>query len=163
VADRHPALHPGRCARVEVDGQAIGHVGELHPKWRQAYDLPQAPVLFELDLDAVLDTPVPSFAPVSRQQVVVRDLALVVHDAVGHDALMDSLAKDADGLIRSTTLFDVYKPDKPGSGLAADERSLAVRLELLDFDNTLTDERIDNAVAAAVARVQAAFGARLRA
>jgi phenylalanyl-tRNA synthetase beta subunit len=38
-------------------------VGELHPKWRQAYDLPQAPVLFELDLDAVLDTPVPSFAP----------------------------------------------------------------------------------------------------
>ena len=46
VADTHPALHPGRCARVEVDGRAIGHVGELHPKWRLAYELPQAPVLF---------------------------------------------------------------------------------------------------------------------
>jgi phenylalanyl-tRNA synthetase beta chain len=163
VADQHPALHPGRCARIELDGRAIGHAGELHPKWRQAYELPQAPVLFELDLDAVLDTPVPAFAPVSRQQAVVRDLALVVRDAVGHDALMAVLAQDTEGLVRSTTLFDVYKPDKPVAGLAADERSLAVRLELLDFDNTLTDERIDNAVAAAVARVHAAFGARLRA
>jgi phenylalanyl-tRNA synthetase beta chain len=162
-AAAHPALHPGRCARVELQGRAIGHVGELHPKWRQAYELPHAPVLFELDLDAVLDTPVPSYSPVSRQQAVVRDLALVVADGVSHDALMSSLAADADGLIRSTTLFDVYKPDKPVPGLADSERSLAVRLELLDFDNTLTDERIDNAMAAAVARVQAAFGARLRA
>ena len=162
VADTHPALHPGRCARVEVDGKVIGHVGELHPQWRQAYELPQAPMLFELDLDAVLDTPVPQFAPVSRQQAVVRDLALVVADGVAHDALMAALSADAQGLIRNATLFDVYKPAQPVPGIGEHERSLAVRLELLDFDNTLTDERIDNAVAAAVGRVQAAFGARLR-
>jgi phenylalanyl-tRNA synthetase beta chain len=162
VADTHPALHPGRCARVEVDGQAIGHIGELHPRWRQAYDLPQAPVLFELDLDAVLTRPVPVFQPVSRQQAVLRDLALVVADGVAHDALMASLKADEQGLVRSATLFDVYKPEKPVAGIGAHERSLAVRLELLDFDNTLTDERIDAAVAAAVARVQQAFGARLR-
>jgi phenylalanyl-tRNA synthetase beta chain len=82
---------------------------------------------------------------------------------VPHDALMDCLRADAEGLIRSTTLFDVYKPERPVPGLAANERSLAVRLDLLDFANTLTDERIDNAVAAAVARAHAAFGARLRA
>jgi phenylalanyl-tRNA synthetase beta chain len=162
VADSHPAMHPGRCARVEVGGRTIGHVGELHPKWRQAYELPQAPVLFELDLDAALETPVPVFTPVSRQQPVLRDLALVVADGVAHDALMAALAADEQGLIRSTTLFDVYKPAKPVPGIGEHERSLAVRLELLDFDNTLTDERIDNAVAAAVERVQTAFGARLR-
>jgi phenylalanyl-tRNA synthetase beta chain len=163
VADEHPALHPGRCARVEVHGKAIGHVGELHPRWRQAYELPQAPVLFELDLDAVLEAPVPVYGAVSRQQAVVRDLALVVADGVAHDALMAALAADEQGLIRAATLFDVYKPAKPVPGIGEHERSLAVRLELLDFDNTLTDERIDNAVAAAVGRVHAAFGARLRA
>ena len=162
VADQHPALHPGRCARVELDGRAIGHVGELHPKWRQAYELPQAPVLFELDLEAVLNGVVPAFSPVSRQQAAVRDVALVVADRVSHDELVGRLLDDPEGLIRSATLFDVYKPEKAQPGIAADERSLAVRLELLDFDTTLTDERIENAKAAAVARVQAAFGARLR-
>ncbi len=163
VPDEHPALHPGRCARVELNGQAIGHIGELHPRWRQTYELPQAPMLAELDLDAVLAAAVPVFQTVSRQQAVQRDLALVVADGVAHDALMACLADDPQQLIRSATLFDVYKPAQPVAGIGSHERSLAVRLELLDFDNTLTDERIDNVQAAAVARVQAAFGARLRA
>jgi phenylalanyl-tRNA synthetase beta chain len=159
----HPALHPGRCARVELQGAEIGVIGELHPQWRQAYELPHAPVIFELDLQAVLESSVPMFSPVSRQQVVVRDLALVVADGVSHDALIACLTADEGGLIRSATLFDVYKPTQPVAGMADHERSLAIRLELLDFDNTLTDERIDNAQAAALARAQAAFGARLRA
>src|SRR5690606_37075512 len=50
----HPAMHPGRCARVLVEGRAIGYVGELHPQWRQSWELAQAPILFELELDAVL-------------------------------------------------------------------------------------------------------------
>jgi phenylalanyl-tRNA synthetase beta chain len=53
-ARRAPRLHPGRCARVLLDGKAVGWVGELHPRWRQGYELPQAPVMFELDLDALL-------------------------------------------------------------------------------------------------------------
>jgi phenylalanyl-tRNA synthetase beta chain len=47
--------------------------------------------------------------------------------------------------------------------MAVGERSLAVRLELLDFEATLTEDRIESVVAAAVARVAQAFGARLRA
>jgi phenylalanyl-tRNA synthetase beta chain len=163
IAAEHPALHPGRCARVELDGQPIGHIGELHPRWRQAYELPQAPLLAELDLDGVLNGAVPAFEPVSRQQAVQRDLALVVADGVAHDALIACLMNDPERLVRNATLFDVYKPAQPAPGIADHERSLAVRLELLDFDNTLTEERIDNAQAAAVARVQSAFGARLRA
>jgi phenylalanyl-tRNA synthetase beta chain len=159
----HPALHPGRCARVVVDGVAIGFVGELHPRWRQAYELPAAPVLFELDLAAVQQRPVPVFSPVPRQQPVLRDLALVLRDDVPHDALMDQLRADPAGLIRSATLFDLYKPATPSAGLQAGERSMAVRLELLDAGATLTDERIDATVAAALGRAQSAFGARLRA
>jgi phenylalanyl-tRNA synthetase beta chain len=151
----HPAMHPGRCAAVHVAGRPIGVVGELHPRWRQAYELPHAPMLFELELDAVLSLAVPQYAGLPRQQPALRDLALVVGDAVSHDALLGALGNDPARLVRHATLFDVYR-------LSAGERSLAIRLELLDDEATLTDDRIEAAVTAAVARAQAACGARLR-
>jgi len=161
--DTHPALHPGRCARVESDGRVLGHVGELHPKWRQAYDLPSAPILFELALDTVLSRSLPSFQPLPRQQQALRDVALVVGEQVTHEALVQALKADPAGLVRGATLFDIYKPVQAQAGMAADERSLAVRLELLDDEATLTDERIERAVSAAVQRAAQACGARLRA
>ena len=167
VPATHAAMHPGRCAAVMLGDRLIGHVGELHPRWRQAYELPTfqglAPVLFELDLDAVLDRPAPEFKPVSKQQPVSRDLALVVKDEVTHDALIAALQADPAGLVRSATLFDVYKPAVVVAGMTAGERSMAVRLELLDFEATLTEDRIEGAVAQAVARVAQALGGRLRA
>jgi phenylalanyl-tRNA synthetase beta chain len=162
VPAEHPALHPGRCARVELDGRSIGHVGELHPRWRQAYELPQAPVLFEVDLDALVAMPVPQLVPLPRQQSAWRDVALVLRHDVPHAALAERLCDDASGLIRGATLFDLYHPATPTPGIAAGERSLAYRLELRDDQATLTDERIEAAVAAAVGRAQVAFGARLR-
>jgi phenylalanyl-tRNA synthetase beta chain len=163
VAAEHPAMHPGRCAAVIVDGQVIGHVGEFHPRWRQAYDLPTAPIVFELDLAGVQARGVPQAAALPRQQAARRDLALVVQDSVRHDALMAALRDDASGLVRSATLFDVYRPKAGAADFATGERSLAVRLELLSDDATLTDEVIDAAVASAIARATAACGARLRA
>ena len=160
--DTHPALHPGRCARVESGGRFCGHVGELHPQWRQAYDLPSAPIVFELQLDAVLNRPVPAFHPLPRQQSALRDVALVVGETVPHEALVAALRADPAGLVRAATLFDIYKPAQPQPGLREDERSLAVRLELLDDAATLTDERIEAAVSAAVQRAAEACGARLR-
>ncbi len=163
TAASHPALHPGRCAALWLDDLLVGHVGELHPQWRQAYELPHAPVLFELDLAAVLERPVPAFQPVSRQQPVQRDVALVVGEQVAHDALVATLKADPSNLIRSVTLFDIYKPAAGAAGFAEGERSLALRLELLAFDSTLTEEQIQGVVEQAVARAQAAHGARLRA
>ncbi len=162
VADTHSALHPGRCARIELDGRAIGHVGELHPQWRQTYELPHAAVLFELDLAAVLSRELPQARPVPRHPSASRDIALVLRDGVGHDALVQLLAQDPSGLVRAVKLFDVYRPVQPAGDIAAGERSLALRLELLDDQANLTDERIDAAVAAAVQRAKEAFGARLR-
>jgi phenylalanyl-tRNA synthetase beta chain len=159
----HPALHPGRSARVIVDGRAIGVIGELHPRWRQAYELPQAPMLFELDLAAVLQQPVPSFLPITRHPSAWRDLALVVPESATHDGLMAALQSDPSGLVRSATLFDVYRPGAAATDMRAGERSMAVRIELLDAAATLTEDRIDAAVAAALTRVAQAQGARLRA
>uniref|UniRef100_UPI0035635A92 phenylalanine--tRNA ligase subunit beta n=1 Tax=Hydrogenophaga sp. TaxID=1904254 RepID=UPI0035635A92 len=90
-AAEHPAMHPGRCAGIWLQGRCVGHVGELHPRWRQAYDLTHAPVVFELDFDAVQSRPVPVFQSVSRHQAVERDLAIVVKESVTHAAVMEAV------------------------------------------------------------------------
>ena len=166
VADTHPALHPGRCARIEIDGadgapRTVGHVGELHPRWRQAYDLPAGAVLFELDLDALRERELPAARPVPRQQPAWRDLALIVGEEVTHDALIEAVAPGR-GLVRSARLFDVYRPAAPTADIGAGERSLAVRLELQHGDEALVDEVIDAEVARVVERVRSRLGARLR-
>ncbi|UUC91961.1 MULTISPECIES: phenylalanine--tRNA ligase subunit beta [Comamonas] len=166
----HPAMHPGRCARVLLDGKAIGFVGELHPQWRQEWDLAQAPVMFELELDAVLARQVPVFKPVAKHQAVERDIAVVVKEAVTHAQVMEAVQQGVQGgILRSAVLFDVFRPKKlkageeaaPGS-LAQDEKSLAVRLTLGSDTASLTDAEIEAAMQGTIAALVERVAARLR-
>jgi phenylalanyl-tRNA synthetase beta chain len=166
VAAEHPALHPGRSARVVLDGQVVGHVGELHPRWRQAWDLPSAPVVFELDLQAVLAREVPRSQTVAKHQPVDRDIAVIVPEAVTHAQLMQAIHEaPTDGLLQAAVLFDIYRPkaDAGTGALSVGEKSLAVRLTLGSAEGTLTDVQIDAAVSAIVAQLTQGLGARLRA
>ena len=159
----HPSMHPGRCARVLLGERVIGHVGELHPRWRQAWDLPQAPVMFELELDAVLQRTVPSFQNVSRFQAVERDIAVIVNESVTHAALMQAIHEaPTQGLLRDALLFDVYRPKQAAAGLSEGEKSLAVRLTLNSDEATLTDAQIESAMQAIVEQLARDVGARLR-
>jgi phenylalanyl-tRNA synthetase beta chain len=164
--DTHPAMHPGRCASVWLDGKSIGHVGELHPKWRQSYELPIAPVLFELDSDAVLARRVPVFKSVAKMQAVQRDVAVVVKDAVTHAELMAAIwAAPTAGLLRDAQLFDVYRPKLAKDVMVeegAADRSLAVRLTLNSEEASLTEEQIESAVKAVVEQLSTVLGARQR-
>jgi phenylalanyl-tRNA synthetase beta chain len=160
---QHPSLHPGRCASVWLGGRNIGVVGELHPRWRQQWEFAQAPVLFELDLDAVTAREVPAFEPVPRFQPAQRDIALVVADTVTHDEILSAINSAATGgLLRDAFLFDVYKPKAAAAGMAPHEKSVALRLTLASNDATLTDEQIEAAVRAIVAGVASRTGGRLR-
>jgi phenylalanyl-tRNA synthetase beta chain len=159
----HPALHPGRSARIDIDGHSVGWCGELHPRWRQAYELPQAPILFELDLAVLQERSVPVATTVPKQQSAIRDLALVLPDHVSHDALIAATLDDPTGLVRAAQLFDLYKPKTATMGIADNERSMAVRVELRDDSATLTDERIDAAIGSLLDRLHSQLGARLRA
>ena len=111
-----------RCTRAAArasssTASAIGCVGELHPRWRQAYELPQAPVLFELDLRRVAGSARCRRAqPLPRQQsVVARPGARGAPTSVSHDALIAAaLAAGDAGLVRSAQLFDIYKPGQAG-------------------------------------------------
>ncbi|MBN9330949.1 MAG: phenylalanine--tRNA ligase subunit beta [Comamonas sp. SCN 67-35] len=162
-AAEHPAMHPGRCARVLLQGRAIGHVGELHPRWRQSWNLPHAPMLFELDFDAVLERPIPAFTPVARLQHVERDIAIVVAESVTHQQIMHAV-QGTSALLRSCVLFDVFRPQATGSsaGIAAGEKSLALRLTLESGSTTLTDVDIDAAVRQVLQALAQHTGARLR-
>jgi phenylalanyl-tRNA synthetase beta chain len=160
---QHPAMHPGRCAVIRVDGRDVGFVGELHPRWRQQWELPASPLLFEVDLDVVAARKVPAFEPVPRFQPAERDIAVIVGEKVTHDQLLAAIrSADTGGLLRDAFLFDVYKPQQATAGLAMNEKSLAVRLTLARSDATLTDEQIEAAVRAVVQQVSAQLGARLR-
>ena len=160
----HPAMHPGRCASVSVAGQSIGFIGELHPQWRQSYDLAQAPLLFELELDAVLQRQLPVFKGVSKLQPVERDIAVIVRESVTHTALMAAIHHaNTQDLLKGATLFDVYRPQQASAGMQLGEKSMAVRLALSSDVATLTEEAIEAAVQAVLASLQSQLQARLRA
>ena len=160
----HPAMHPGRCASIAIDGVVIGFVGELHPQWRQGYELVHAPIVFELALDALLQRPVPRFQPVSKRQPVERDIAVIVSEAVTHAALLAAIhGADTRGLLKSATLFDIYRPQQGNAFMQLGEKSLAVRLVLCSEDATLTDEQIEATIEAVLENLTTSLQARLRA
>ena len=154
----HPALHPGRCAELTLDGVCVGFIGELHPRWVQKYELGTAPVLFELELPALLATPFPAYAEVSRFPAVVRDLALVVPQGQALAPLLAGLKAAAPAIVRDVALFDVYQ----GKGLADSDKSLAFRIVMQDTQRTLEDAEVDAVIADLLAVAGRDFAASLR-
>lgn len=153
----HVALHPGRSAHVLVNGQLVGFLGELHPKWLQKYDLPQAALVFELDMAAVLATEKMRFAGVSKFQPARRDLAFVLPETVAFTELLDALQTVQSDEIQEIALFDVYR----GTGLPENMKSLAVKIILQSMETTLTDEKIEPIVQQLIAAAET-VGAKLR-
>ncbi len=154
----HPALHPGRAASVSVDGRAVGVVGELHPRWVQKYDLGTAPVVFELDLDPVLQQPLPGYRETSRFPAVVRDLALVVDQEQPAQPLLEGLIASAPAFVREVVLFDVYH----GKGVESGKKSLAFRVVMQDTEKTLSDGEVEAAVVKMIEAATRKFAAKLR-
>jgi phenylalanyl-tRNA synthetase beta chain len=164
VKGEHPALHPGRSAFVELDGKQIGFIGELHPRWLQKYDLPQAPVLFEVDAEALRRRAVPAYTEISKFPGATRDLALVVKQGVSAQEVLDTFhaeiaANPGGKIVQAVVLFDEYR----GKGLETDEKSLAFRFGLQDTQSTLQDDAVDAIMAAVARAAQEKVGAKLRA
>jgi phenylalanyl-tRNA synthetase beta chain len=160
----HPALHPGRCAAVLLDGRRIGVIGELHPRWQQKYELPLAPVLFEIEATALQERKIPAYQEISKFPAVSRDLALLVKSHVSAQELFDAFAAEQatnplGRLVQAIVLFDEYR----GKGLQNDEKSLAFRFTLQDTQTTLNDNNVDAAMAAFIEAARQKCGATLRA
>jgi phenylalanyl-tRNA synthetase beta chain len=154
----HAALRPGRSARVLIAGAFAGWIGELHPRLVRACELPQAPIVFEIDQAAVSGTGVPAARPVPRFPMVRRDLAVVVDDAVPAQAVLDALNAVRPPHVERLALFDVYR----GAGVGPGKKSLAILVLMQDTARTLTDAEIDNTVADLLRELENRFKATLR-
>jgi phenylalanyl-tRNA synthetase beta chain len=166
----HPSYYPGRVARLRVNGESIGILGQLHPLVQQAFDLPpldvpgggEQPVLAaDLDFEA-LSRHIPAghrVTPVPRFPAVRQDIAIIVDEDTPADRVQAAILAAGGGLLASVRLFDVYRGEQIGGG----KKSLAYALTFQAEDRTLTDQeaaRVQNRI---VKRLEQELGARQRA
>jgi phenylalanyl-tRNA synthetase beta chain len=159
AAHRMP-WHPGRCARLFIGGQELGHAGELHPAVCAAHGLPRRSAALEIDLGvllghavAVAGAPALSTFPVAKE-----DVALAVAADLPAQTLAETLREGAGDLCESVRLFDVYTGEQVGDG----RKSLAFALRFRAPDRTLTEAETGAARDAAVALAAERHGAEQR-
>jgi len=123
-------------------------------------------VVFEVDVQALSQASLPQVGELSRQPVVVRDLALWVDLSVNAQAMLDTVAATiaADpqlAVVQDVRLFDVWR-DRPQDGRPVTEKSLAFRFWLQDTEVTLDEVRVADCLARINQALASAHGARQR-
>ena len=153
-------MHPGKTARLMVDGRQVGVVGEVHPSTLQGFDLEDAAVaMFEIDLRALFDAASASpsaYVPVSRFPQAERDIALIVDEGASSASIQQII--DRHKLVASSQPFDTYT----GEGVPAGKKSVAYRIVFQSEQATLTSEAIDRAQGDILRQLQRQLGAELR-
>ena len=159
-AARAPGLHPTRTARVIVDGETIGFVGEIDPAVLEASDVPERVGWLEIDLRALLRAPhgPDQLAPVSRYPSSDIDLSFEVDEATPAGDVLRTMRFAGVDVLTGVALFDVYR----GPSVAAGRRSLTYRVRLQAPDRTLTDDELAAARQRLIDAVETAHPASLR-
>ncbi|MCK5316972.1 MAG: phenylalanine--tRNA ligase subunit beta, partial [Anaerolineales bacterium] len=125
--NEHPSFHPGKCARILVDGKQAGVMGELHPLVKERYNFQPFPLLAaELDMETVIHA-IPESIDVELVKTfppVLEDLAIVVDAAVPAEQVLAVIRKSGGDLLEDIRLFDLYR----GEQIEADKKSLAYAL-----------------------------------
>ena len=158
-AAAHPALHPGRSARVFVGDREAGWIGELHPRLLREFDLSGAPpVVFELDQEPLTEHALPSAKTVSRLPAVRRDIAIVVAETIPAETVLNAMRQASPAHVEHVALFDIYR----GPGIQSGKKSLAILVLMQNTARTLTDAEIDATVADLVRVLRERFEASIR-
>ncbi len=151
-------LHPGRTARLWRGDQAIGWLGELHPRLAKAFDISPAPVIFDINVALGFSSKPMLYKKISKFPSVRRDLAIVVDENVSLAELRENVTVSASGVLSDLLVFDVYR----GPGIESGRKSVALGLILQDSSRTLTDIDADAVTTAVVARLRDVFSATIR-
>jgi len=152
------SLHPVKQAAIVIGGNQLGVVGELHSKLLQAFEIPGAAYLFEINLTALLPFTVghKMFQPISRFPTIVRDIALVVDAGVTHRRVKDII--NSFPLVKRVTVFDVYS----GRQVLPGKKSLAYSVTFQSPTHTLTDGEVNQVQQQILDRLSTELGATLR-
>ncbi|MEO4430216.1 phenylalanine--tRNA ligase subunit beta, partial [Staphylococcus aureus] len=132
-------LHPGRTAEILLENKVVGFIGELHPILAADNDLKRTYV-FELNFDALMAVSVGyiNYQPIPRFPGMSRDIALEVDQNIPAADLLSTIHAHGGNILKDTLVFDVYQ----GEHLEKGKKSIAIRLNYLDTEETLTDERV---------------------
>ena len=133
----NPSYHPGRCAVITINGQKIGHIGQVHPIVAKNYGIDTEVYCAELNMEELFAAQLPeaTYVPLPKYPSVTRDLAIVCDEAVTVAQAEKVISAAAGKLLRNIRLFDIYR----GIGIAEGKKSMAFSLELRADDRTLTD------------------------
>jgi len=155
-----PFLQPGRSVQIQVRGQIVGWLGEVHPMVLAEYEVDAPVTMFELALKPLYTAAkeVRPYSEVPRMPAVTMDIALVVDESVAGDRLMQAIRKAGGNLLESTRLFDVYR----GAGVPDGKKSMAIALTWRASDRTLTDDEVAPAYERLLKKVAGGLGAELR-
>lgn len=155
-----PSYHPGRCAKVYVNGQEVGTLGQIHPLVAANYGVDAELYYADLKFDALFASrgADPEYQPLPKFPAVTRDIAVLVDKAVTVGAMESSIQAAAKGLLRDVTLFDIYE----GAKLPTGKKSVAFNLVLRADDRSLTAQEADDEVNLVLERLKKDFDAMLR-
>jgi phenylalanyl-tRNA synthetase beta chain len=151
-------LSPGRTARIHLGDRPIGWLGALHPATASRWDLDDAAIVFELDLQEAFSAEIPKYSGFSKFPSVRRDIALLVDESVAAGALVAAAQRAGGALLREVLVFDLYR----GSNIDSSRKSIALGLILQDTSRTLIDEDADTALAEIVSHLETELGATIR-
>ena len=156
----NPTYHPGRCAKLTVEGVDVGFLGQLHPLAAQNYGLDGEVYCCEVNFTRLLTLrdPEPTYQPLPRYPAVSRDLSLVCDEGLTVAQVEDCMAKAAGKLLRQIRFFDIYR----GKGIPEGKKSMAFSLELRADDRTLTDADSEAVVSKVLAALEESLGVTLR-
>ena len=156
----NPTYHPGRCAKVTVDGVDVGYMGQIHPVVASNYGMDMDVYAVEVSLTKLYDLLLPeaTYVPLPKYPAVTRDLALLCDESVTVGQAQEVIAKAGGKLLRDVQLFDIYR----GTGVPEGKKSLAFSLILRADDRTLTDTDSEGVISKVLSAVQDKLGATLR-
>ena len=155
-----PSYHPGRCAKVYVNGQEVGTLGQIHPLVAANYGVDAELYYADLKFDALFASrgADPEYQPLPKFPAVTRDIAVLVDKAVTVGAMESSIQAAAKGLLKDVTRFDIYE----GAKLPTGKKSVAFNLVLRADDRSLTAQEADDEVNLVLERLKKDFDAMLR-
>ena len=154
-------LHPGRSARIVLNGEELGLIGELHPAAVERYQLSGRVIVAELTLPVLFRAALAAGNQehgLPRFPASTRDIAVIGSSDVPASLIRRQIMLSGGEYLRNAELFDLY--DK--APIPAGQRSLAFALEFRADDRTLTDAEVDEAFAAIVRSLDDEFGYKLR-
>jgi phenylalanyl-tRNA synthetase beta chain len=156
----NPTYHPGRCAKVTVDGVDVGYMGQIHPVVASNYGMDMDVYAVEVSLTKLYDLLLPeaTYVPLPKYPAVTRDLALLCDESATVGQAQEVIAKAGGKLLRDVQLFDIYR----GTGVPEGKKSLAFSLILRADDRTLTDTDSEGVISKVLSAVQVKLGATLR-